>query len=202
MPLTELGFRYHDPELPQGRRTRRALRATRRTLRPSARRTAGRAATGRAWTRSTTPSEGAYDGALDVSAVAPFGELAKVLRLIHSGGVAEDGTGILSAAALRIALQPVTDCGCFKYSPEGQCEVLLSDACRGDYWGLGACMLSGAGGRRAPRAHRSDRAGAVAWLKSQTALGGDGAAVEQLAEGPVPARIGWSAGLARSSSST
>lgn len=195
VPLTELAFRYHHADLPQGRRDKRCADRGKTyfasecpndgwTLCDERRMTA----------RETTAGEGKYDGVLDVGAVAPFSEMAKVLRLIHSGGVAEDGTRVVSAAALRIALQPVTDCGCFKYAPGQQCEVGLTEACRGDYWGLGACMLSGVDDQGTPTGPTGPTVGQLLReLKSLQRHGGDHrAAVAQVAAGlQNPARIGW-----------
>jgi hypothetical protein len=62
--------------------------------------------------------------------------------------VAEDGTRVVSEAALRIAMQPVGEgeshCDCFKYGSgdagRKRCEYRMRDFCAGDYWGLGACF--------------------------------------------------------------
>ena len=99
-------------------------------------------------TDETAADDDPYAGVLDIGATGPLTELAKIGRLFLRGGVAEDGTRVVSEAALRIAMQPVGEgeshCDCFKYGSgdagRKRCEYRMRDFCAGDYWGLGACF--------------------------------------------------------------
>ena len=99
-------------------------------------------------TAETAAGDDPYAGVLDIGATGPLTELAKIGRLFLRGGVAEDGTRVVSEAALRIAMQPVGEgeshCDCFKYGSgdagRKRCEYRMRDFCAGDYWGLGACF--------------------------------------------------------------
>ena len=99
-------------------------------------------------TAETAADDDPYAGVLDIGATGPLTELAKIGRLFLRGGVAEDGTRVVSEAALRIAMQPVGEgeshCDCFKYGSgdagRKRCEYRMRDFCAGDYWGLGACF--------------------------------------------------------------
>ena len=99
-------------------------------------------------TADTAADDDPYAGVLDIGATGPLTELAKIGRLFLRGGVAEDGTRVVSEAALRIAMQPVGEgeshCDCFKYGSgdagRKRCEYRMRDFCAGDYWGLGACF--------------------------------------------------------------
>ena len=109
-------------------------------------------------TAETAADDDPYAGVLDIGATGPLTELAKIGRLFLRGGVAEDGTRVVSEAALRIAMQPVGEgeshCDCFKYGSgdAGQQAVRVSDArlLRRRLLGAGR-LLQGAPPRPAPR---------------------------------------------------
>jgi hypothetical protein len=140
-------------------------------------------------TAETAADDDPYAGVLDIGATGPLTELAKIGRLFLRGGVAEDGTRVVSEAALRIAMQPVGEgeshCDCFKYGSgdagRKRCEYRMRDFCAGDYWGLGACFKAAAG--KAPRATLSS-------LLEE--LHSSGKSVEQVAaQAPWPRWMVW-----------
>jgi hypothetical protein len=92
----------------------------------------------------TSANEDPYAGMLGGGAIGPLDDYAKLLKLIARRGKADDGTQVISEAALTIALQPVAHCDCFRPpSPGGKCTFSMTQWCNGDYWGLGACFKAG-----------------------------------------------------------